>query len=92
MLLHKFEKFATESATLPKLMQADLSAPSDEGLPPVANLLAIAPAEAGKPFLYYLGADWSKTTDFPEERDWENYARQFSARLRAPLNVTLDNE
>ena len=88
----KIEEFATESATLPKLSQADLTTPSDEGLPPVANLLAIARAEAGKPFLYYLGAGWSKSGDFPEETDWENYVRQFVARLRAPLRVTLENE
>ena len=69
-----------------------ITTPSDEGLPPVANLLAIAPAETGKPFLYYLGAGWSKSGDFPEETDWENYVRQFVARLRAPLRVTLENE
>jgi len=86
----KIEEFATDTATLPKLTQADLTTPSDEGLPPVANLLAIAPAEAGKPFLYYLGAGWSKSGDFIEETDWENYVRQFVARLRAPLKVTLE--
>jgi rhamnogalacturonyl hydrolase YesR len=92
VLPNKIEEFATESATLPKLTQADLTTPSDEGLPPVANLLAIAPAQAGKPFLYYLGAGWSKSGDFPEETDWENYVRQFVARLRTPLKVTLENE
>jgi hypothetical protein len=92
VLPNKIEEFATESATLPKLTQADLTTPSDEGLPPVANLLAIAPAQAGKPFLYYLGAGWSKSDDFPEETDWENYVRQFVARLRTPLKVTLENE
>jgi hypothetical protein len=92
VLPNKIEEFATESATLPKLTQADLTTPSDEGLPPVANLLAIAPAQAGKPFLYYLGAGWSKSGDFPEETDWENYVRQFVARLRTPLKVKLENE
>ena len=88
----RIEAFATESATLPKPTQADLTTPSDEGLPPVANLLAISAAQAGKPFLYYFGAGWSKSGDFPEETDWENYVRQFVARLRAPLKVTLENE
>jgi len=92
VLLGKIEEFATDTATLPKLTQADLTTPSDEGLPPVANLLAIAPAEGGKPFLYYLGAGWSKSGDFIEEADWENYVRQFVARLRAPLKVTLENK
>jgi rhamnogalacturonyl hydrolase YesR len=91
VLPEKIEEFATESSTLPKLTQADLTMPRDEGLPPVANVLAIAPAEAGKPFLYYLGAGWSKSGDFPEETDWENYVRRFAARLRAPLKITLES-
>ena len=86
------ETFATESATLPKPTQADLITPTNEGLPPVANLLAISGAHVGKPFLYYFGAGWSKSGDFPEEAGWENYVRQFVARLRAPLKVTLENE
>jgi rhamnogalacturonyl hydrolase YesR len=86
------ETFATESATLPTPTQADLTTPTSEGLPPVANLLAISATQAGKPFLYYFGAGWSKSGDFPEEAGWENYVRQFVARLRAPLKVTLENE
>jgi unsaturated rhamnogalacturonyl hydrolase len=92
VLPDKIEEFATESATLPKLTQKELVTPSDEGLPPVANLLAITPAVPGKPFRYYLGAGWSKGDDFPAETDWENYVRQFVARLHAPLNVTLKNK
>ena len=88
----KIEAFATESATLPELKQADLVTPTSEGLPPVANLLAISGAQVGKPFLYYFGAGWSKSGDFPEETDWEKYVRQFVACLRAPLKVTLENE
>jgi hypothetical protein len=86
----KIEAFATESATLSKPTQADLTTPTSEGLPPVANLLASSAAQAGKPFLYYFGAGWSKSSDFPEETDWENYVRQFVARLRAPLKVTVE--
>lgn len=89
VLPDKIEKFATESATLPKLTQTELVTPSDEGLPPASNLLAFTPAEAGKPFLYYLGAGWSKSGDFTAETDWENYVRQFVARLHAPLQVNL---
>jgi unsaturated rhamnogalacturonyl hydrolase len=92
VLPHKIDEFVTESASLPNLGQADLTTPNDEGLPPVANLLAISSAEPGKPFLYYLGAGWSKSDDFPRETDWENYVRQFVARLAAPLEVTLENK
>ena len=92
VLPDKIEEFVTESATLPKLTQTDLVTPSDEGLPPVANLLAVTHAETGKPFLYYLGAGWSKSGDFAAETDWENYVRQFAARLHAPLEVNLKNK
>jgi len=88
----KIEKFATETATLPKLTQTELVTPSNEGLPPIANLLAFTSAEAGKPFLYYLGAGWSKSDDFSAEMDWDHYVRQFVARLHAPLKVKLKNK
>jgi unsaturated rhamnogalacturonyl hydrolase len=92
VLPDKIEEFAAESATLPKLTPTELVSPSDEGLPPVANLLALAQAESGKPFLYYLGAGWSKSGDFTAETDWENYVRQFAARLRAPLRVKIKDK
>ncbi|MGC1966178.1 MAG: DUF4861 family protein, partial [Candidatus Acidiferrales bacterium] len=92
VLPDKIEEFATESATLPKLTEPELVTPSNEGLPAVSNLLAITPAEAGKPFLYYLGAGWSKSGDFTAETDWENYVRQFVAGLRTPLKVNLKNK
>jgi len=92
VLQDKIEEFATESATLPKLTPTELVTPSNEGLPPVANLLAVTPAEAGKPFLHYLGAGWSKSSDFAVETDWENYVRQFAAGLHAPLKVKFKNK
>jgi unsaturated rhamnogalacturonyl hydrolase len=92
VLPNKIEEFVSENATLSKLTQADLTKPSNEGLPPVANLLAMARVEQRTPLLYYLGAGWSKSGDFPEETDWENYVRQFVTRLRSPLEVTLKNE
>jgi unsaturated rhamnogalacturonyl hydrolase len=91
VLPDKIEEFATESATLPALTQAELTTPNDEGLPPVANLIAVTPAEAGKPLLYYLGAGWSKSGDFTSEKDWENYVRQFVIRIHAPLQLKLKN-
>ena len=74
------------------LAQTELVTPNDEGLPPVANLLAVTPVEAGKPLLYYLGAGWSKSGDFAAETDWENYVRQFVVRVRAPLQLKLKNK
>jgi unsaturated rhamnogalacturonyl hydrolase len=92
VLRDKIEEFATESATLPKLTPTELVTPNNEGLPPVANLLAVTPAEAGKPLLYYLGAAWSKSGDFTAETIWENYVRQFVVRIHAPLQLKLKDE
>jgi rhamnogalacturonyl hydrolase YesR len=83
------EGFATEKDTIPTPTAAQLAKPGIEGFPPVSNELSIVHAEAGAPLVYYFGAGWSKSGDFPEERDWENYVRQFSGRLKAPLAVTL---
>jgi hypothetical protein len=83
----KIEEFATEHATLPTLTQKDLETPGNEGLPPVANLLAVTRAETGAPLLYYFGAGWSESGDFPSETDWKSYVRQFVARLHVPLTV-----
>jgi hypothetical protein len=85
----KIEEFATERATLPTLTQKDLETPGNEGLPPVANLLAVTRAETGAPLLYYFGAGWSESGDFPSETDWESYVRQFVARLHVPLKITV---
>jgi hypothetical protein len=92
VLADKIEEFATESATLPKLTTTERVTPNDEGLPPVANLLAVTSADTGKPFIYYLGASWSKSGDFPAETDWENCVRQFVGELHAPLKVKLENK
>src|ERR1700733_13462221 len=71
VLPDKIEEFATETATLPELTQTELVTPNDEGLPPVANLLVVTPAGAGKPFLYYLGAGWSQSGEFATGTEWE---------------------
>ena len=39
-----------------------------EGQPAIRNLLAIAPAEIGKPFVYYLGAGWSDEQRFSRRK------------------------
>ena len=89
VLVERVEGFATEKDTIPTPTAAQLAKPGIEGFPPVSNELSIVHAEAGAPLVYYFGAGWSKSGDFPEERDWENYVRQFSGRLKAPLAVTL---
>jgi hypothetical protein len=83
------KEFVTEKRSLPVLSQADLDKPSNEGAPPVANVLAIARAEVGTPFTYYLGAGWSQSGDFADMKAWLECVRDSAARLRAPLKVEL---
>ena len=52
-----------------------------------ANLLAIATAQPGKPFVFYLGAGWGKSGDFPDAASWEGAVRDKAMRLKTPLVV-----
>ncbi|MEI8291333.1 MAG: glycoside hydrolase family 88 protein [Verrucomicrobiota bacterium] len=54
-----------------------------------ANLVAIAKASPGKPFVYYLGAGWSKSGDFADNVQWENYVKRFAERRGQPLQVMV---
>ena len=56
-----------------------------------ANLLAIAPADPGRPFVYYFGAGWSKSGDFCDSVSWNNYVQEFARRLKSPLVVSDSN-
>jgi len=53
-----------------------------------ANLLAISQAKPGQPFVYYLGAGWSKSGDFPDSAAWTAYVREFAQRLKFPLVIS----
>jgi hypothetical protein len=72
------------------LTPRQLTVPDSEGLPPVANLLAIVPAAPGKPFVYWLGAGWSRSGDFPDAKAWDDYVTGFVERLHAPLVVAWE--
>ncbi len=79
---------------LPDLPASAFAAPThtvEEGQPAIRNLLAIAPAEIGKPFVYYLGAGWSESGDFPDAKSWTDYVRRFAERRDQPLQVTVGN-
>jgi unsaturated rhamnogalacturonyl hydrolase len=83
------EEFVAEKNSLPQMTQAQIDKPNIEGAPAVANLLAITKAVPGKPFVYYVGAGWSKSGDFPDAQAWQACARNFAARLHQPLQVDL---
>jgi rhamnogalacturonyl hydrolase YesR len=54
-----------------------------------ANFLAITSATPGKPFVYYLGAGWSKSGDFADADAWQQCTADFARRLATPLEVKL---
>jgi unsaturated rhamnogalacturonyl hydrolase len=62
-----------------------------EGQPGLRSMLAIAPAEIGTPFVYYIGAGWNESGDFPDARAWDNYVRRFAERRDEPLQITINN-
>jgi rhamnogalacturonyl hydrolase YesR len=62
-----------------------------EGQPAIRDLLGIAPAEIIKPFVYYVGAGWSESGDFPNAKSWTDYVRRFAARRDQPLLITIGN-
>jgi hypothetical protein len=79
---------------LPNLPASAFQAPTNtvqEGQPAVRNLLAIAPAEIGKPFVYYVGAGWDRSGDFPDAKSWTDYIRRLAERRDQPLQVTIGN-
>jgi unsaturated rhamnogalacturonyl hydrolase len=78
----------------PDLTADKLAAPAhtlQEGQPALRNLLAIASAQIGSPFTYYLGAGWDKSGDFPDAKSWMHYVRHFAERRDQPLQVTVGN-
>jgi len=78
----------------PNLPASAFKAPAHtikEGQPAIRDLLAITPAEVGKPLVYYLGAGWSESGDFLDAKSWTDYVRRFAERRDAPLRVTIGN-
>ena len=43
--------------------------------------LALLKVMPGKPFVYYAGAGWSKSGDFPNPAAWEKYLREYKAQF-----------
>lgn len=53
------------------------------------NVLLIAPATAGKPFVWYAGAGWSKSGDFADGAAWQAYVETAKKRIENPLQVEI---
>jgi rhamnogalacturonyl hydrolase YesR len=85
------EAFTNDRPDLPASAFAAPTHTVGEGQPAIRNLLAIAPAEIGKPFVYYFGAGWDRSGDFPDAKSWTDYVRRFAELRDEPLQVTVGN-
>jgi hypothetical protein len=83
------QEFVLESMSVPQRPEAKRLIPGSEGLPPVGNALMVTEAKVGSPFVYYLGAGWSKSGDFPDRDAWREYVEDFAKRSRAPIGVRV---
>ena len=85
------EMFTNDIPNLPPEKTAAPTHTMTEGQPALRNQLAIANAEIGKPFVYYFGACWSESGDFPDAKSWNDYISRFVERRDQPLQVTIGN-
>jgi hypothetical protein len=53
------------------------------------NHLLLVKAAAGAPLRYFTGAGWSKSGQFADRAAWEDYVKDFAARVSKPLTVTV---
>jgi rhamnogalacturonyl hydrolase YesR len=78
----------------PTLAESKFAAPTKtmgEGQPGLRSILAIVPAQVGTPLVYYFGAGWNESGDFPDAKSWNDYVRHFAQRVDEPLQVKVGN-
>ena len=54
------------------------------------NQLVLAKVTAGKPVIFYAGAGWSRSGDFPTRQSWLDYVAACAARVRSPIRITTE--
>jgi unsaturated rhamnogalacturonyl hydrolase len=54
------------------------------------NYYVLSKIQPGAPCVSYSGFAWTLAGDFKSAADWERYVSEFSARLRAPVEVKLE--
>ena len=89
---NSIETFTNDNPNLPAAKFAAPKRTMTEGQPGLRSMLAIAPAQVGVPFVYYVGAGWSESGDFPNAAAWNDYIRRFVERRDHPLQVTIGNQ
>lgn len=55
----------------------------------LGHVLAISPYAPDDDYVYYWGSGWSKY-GFAAPEDWTNYLENFAAKVRNPLQVTIE--
>jgi hypothetical protein len=85
---NSIETFTNDNPDLPAEKFAAPTHTLGEGQPGLRSLLAIAPAQVNVPFVYYIGAGWSESGDFPNATAWNDYIHRFLERRDHPLEVT----
>lgn len=53
------------------------------------HMLAITQYEKDQPFIYYQGAGWEKSGNFPNAQTWFNYLRSFAQKIKTPLSIKI---
>jgi hypothetical protein len=51
------------------------------------DFLAIRTVKTSEPFVYYAGAGWSKSGDFPSSSDWFRYLDEHAKRIASPIQL-----
>jgi len=54
------------------------------------HLLLTFSAPANKPLVYYTGASWDKSGQFPNSGAWQQYVQDFAQRIRNPIKIKLN--
>jgi unsaturated rhamnogalacturonyl hydrolase len=88
---NSIESFTNDNPDLPASKFAPPTHTLGEGQPGLRSILAITPAQIGVPYVYYLGAGWNESGDFPTAASWNDYVHRFIERRDHPLQVTVGN-
>ena len=88
---NSIEMYTNDNPNLPESKFTPPTHTLGEGQPGLRSILAIVPAQIGTPLVYYIGAGWNESGDFPDAASWNNYVRRFAQRVDEPLQVTVGN-
>jgi hypothetical protein len=55
----------------------------------VIHLLILGTAKLGKTIVYYAGAGWTRSGDFQNADEWNEYLTTYAKRIESPLKISL---